>query len=143
MTAINETQAPIDINEVWLPWGHLYTTALVALFGADPIGPGRTLERLLMEANPVGSRVTIRPGERRVGDIRLDQQFPDLKAVLARTEVILFWSYVPRYPPTTLEGPRTGGWLLLPREGDTRAPVGRLDNKQMQRTRLGTMAPRR
>jgi hypothetical protein len=142
MTATNETPAPIHLNEVWLPWGSLYTTTLVAVFAADPVGRGRTMERILMEGNPVGSMVTIRPGERRVGDIKLDQQFPDLKAVLARTEVILFWSYVPRYSPGAFEGPRTGGWLLLPREGNTKPALG-LDNKQMQRTRPGKMEPRR
>jgi hypothetical protein len=143
MTATNDTQEPIYINEVWLPWGHLYTMTLVAVFAADPISRGRTIERILMESNPVGSSVTIRPGESRVGDVRLDQQFPDLKSVLARTEVILFWSYVPRSSPGAREGPRTGGWLLLPREGHTQPAIGRLDNKQMQRTRHGKMEPRR
>jgi hypothetical protein len=97
---------------------------LVAVFAADPVGRGRTLERILMESHPMGSLVTIGPGERRTGDIRLDEQFPELKSVLARTEVILFWSYVPRYSPGAREGPRTGGWLLLPREGNTRPAIG-------------------
>jgi hypothetical protein len=144
MTAANETRAEVHLNEVWLPWGSLYTTTLVAVFAADPVGRGRAMERILMEVNPVGSMVTIPPGGQIAGDIGLDQQFPDLKGVLARTDVILFWSYVPRYSPGALEGPRTGGWLLLPREGSAKPKIGRLDNKQMQRTRPAqAMEPRR
>jgi len=145
MTATNDTPAPISINEVWLPWGHLYTTALVALFAADPIGPGQVLDRVLMESDPFGSRIDIRPGESRTGDLRLDQQFPKLKIVLARTDVILFWSYVPRYPSISPDGPRTGGWLVLPRDGPAHgASLEGLDNnQQMQGTRHGTGEPRR
>jgi hypothetical protein len=123
MTVTNESGAAVEINEAWLPWGHLYTTALVALWPADPGDRGRTLERTTVQANPFGSVVTIRPGESRTGDIALDRQFPDLRAWLERSQIILFWSYVPRYT-TRVEGPRTGGWLVIPREGEAGGPPG-------------------
>jgi hypothetical protein len=141
VTITNVGTTPLQMNDAWVPWAHLYAMQLVAVRPADPFGPSQPLVRTTAIDDPVGRRVTIRPGEGLTGEIELDQQFPDLPAALARDDMLLFWSYVPLYAPNTM-GIRTGGWLLLPNEKplpDASTP----DNKQMQRTAPGPMGRRR
>jgi hypothetical protein len=127
MTVSNQGTVPIEINRVWLPWGHLYTTLLVATLATDPVASSQPLERTIMMANPMGQRVTISPGQSVSGDIDLDVQFAELAKVLSRSDVVVFWSYAPRYVDGGV-GERTGGWLLLPKDGTPRA--SRPDNNK-------------
>ena len=115
MTVLNDGTAAVDINEVWLPWGHVYSTLLVAIRPTDPFTGSRPLERTIVMANPVGTSLTLRPGQTMSGDIDLDRQFADLAKALVHSDILLFWSYAPIYTGGRV-GERAGGWVQLPQE---------------------------
>jgi hypothetical protein len=141
VTIKNVGVVPLEINDAWLPWAHLYAMQLVAIRPADPFGPSQPLVRTTAIDDPIGRRIIISPGKELTGDVPLDQQFQDLPTAVARDDMLLFWSYVPLYVTNTM-GIRTGGWLLLPKES-TRPDASSPDNKQMQRTAPGQIERRR
>jgi hypothetical protein len=113
LSLTNRDSSPLTLNEIMLPWGSMYATALTALEVADPIAPGTVLERTRVLDDPLGVTITINAGERRDGKIDLAEQFPTLSQSLRRNDVVVFWSYVGRVvngKPMS----RSGGFVVVP-----------------------------
>jgi hypothetical protein len=109
----NETPTPITVFRHSLPWSSAYSALLVAV---KTDAPGTVLDRSRPIDDPIVGTVTIQPKETVTGEIDLDRRFPGLPDGLRERDVIVFWSHQLQ----TVDGdllPRTGGWVLLPKQG--------------------------
>jgi hypothetical protein len=104
-------EAPLTMNSAWLPWGRFYGMLLVAT-SADPLA--RPLESPPRIDDPMGKRLTLKPGESVEGRIALTDRFPSIEAAAGKHDVLIFWSYDLR-SVQGIEPPRVGGWLLIPK----------------------------
>lgn len=97
-----------------LPWGSRYSMLLVR---ARANSLGETLDVSAYIEDPVEETpLVVRPGGELRGEIDLLHRFPGLATALKSGDVLLFWSY--RLPALGLApSDRTGGWLLIPRDG--------------------------
>jgi hypothetical protein len=111
MRLTNEADDPVEMPAHQLPWSNAYSTLVVAV---ETDAPGTVLERSTPVDDPVVGMVTVQPRETLTGQIDLGARFPGLTAALAERDVVVFWSWQLQ-PLDGQSGPRTGGWVLLPR----------------------------
>jgi hypothetical protein len=109
----NRSSEPIRMTSSFLPWGSTFSTLLVAVITMDPIGPAPSIERNKVQEHPVGREVTVAAGETLEGSIDLDWQFPKLAEWTSRSDVVVFWSYLPRLRDGR-QGERLGGFIVVP-----------------------------
>ena len=110
----NTSRKPITMRESRLPWAWRYSMLLKA-FEADALGT--PLDEVFPIADrPVMDDFVRAPKRVLKGEIDLPSRFPQLREVLEKDDVILFWSY-----PLPVSGSgedvkqRLGGWFLLSR----------------------------
>jgi hypothetical protein len=104
-------KAPIEIYESDLPWGNYHSVVLVA-------AKLNSAEVLIPEIAPIDDpgpgRIEIRPGESLSGTIRVDRRFKRFLPTVAKTNLIVFWSY----ELTPISAPsfqRLSGALVIPK----------------------------
>jgi len=75
---------------------------------------GRCLERELPVADPMYDEISLEPNASLSGNIDLERLFPDIRRVLKKVNVQLFWAYE---APDILQIPHwSGGWILIPQQ---------------------------
>lgn len=116
----NQSANPIRMTNSFLPWGSTFAMVLLATVPMDPIGPGPLIERSKVEDHPVGSEISIGPGEILRGTIDLDWQFPQFRTWMIRGDVVVFWSYVARLSDGR-ESKRLGGFVVVSGKAPTQA----------------------
>jgi hypothetical protein len=105
----NRSTTPLVFDESALPWGGRRSVLIV----------GATVSRgALSGAYPVDDRfkdehVTLKPGEKLTGEVRLDMHIAGISEALRKGDVVVFWYFEPE-----IQGRRMnpyGGWVRVPR----------------------------
>lgn len=113
ITLKNTRQHSIKIYASNLPWESSsgLTLILVEAHAGDI-----TLPKIVPTVSPIVGEYNIAPDQIMQGDLLLDARFPTLRAVLERTDVIVFWNFELK-PTGDSPFSRAGGWLLIPKTG--------------------------
>jgi hypothetical protein len=109
----NMEAVPIEMNEDGLPWGIRDSLFLVA-FQFNVLQ--EQLKQQLYIDDPGPAVVTIGPGDKLSGRIKLSERFDDLVAIAKNKPVIFFWSYPYMWSEAVGVTQRSGGWVLLPKQ---------------------------
>jgi hypothetical protein len=106
----NPGTKPLKLPAGSLPWDR--QAMAIALVAAE----GHALEESGIPGVAAAGQPSILEAEKLVdGRFSLEKHFPKLGAALKKGDVILFWSYQLTTSEKTML-PRTGGWLVIPKE---------------------------
>jgi hypothetical protein len=105
----NHSNTPLVFDESALPWGGRRSLLIV----------GATVSRgALSGAYPVEDRfkdeqVTLKPGEKLTGEVRLDMHIAGISEALRKGHVVVFWYFEPETQGRKMNA--YGGWVRVPR----------------------------
>jgi len=109
MSVTNNTKASLTLRESDLPWGGRHSLIVTVVPVKEPRTP---LTPIFYFDNPLSDRVTITPRNAVHGKVNLGSFVKGLEAVRARSDVIVFWSYLPIVDGKT-KFERLGGFAVL------------------------------
>ncbi len=90
LSIVNEGSESILISKSNLPWG-IRTSLLLIAVTAGPMQ--ENIEESLFVDDPRTGDTAIKPGDEVSGRVYLNRRFPNIKHVLKKHDVIIFWSY--------------------------------------------------
>lgn len=92
MSVTNNTTTSLTFRESDLPWGGRHSLIVSVVPVKEPRTP---LTPIFYFDNPMSDRVTIGPSKAVQGKVNLSSFVKDLQGARARSDVIVFWSYLP------------------------------------------------
>jgi hypothetical protein len=105
----NNSKERLSLRRESIPW--LWRYAIVFI-GIMTDAPGTVLDQVYEISEAPKGFVEFAPGEVKRQIIDLEARFPDIKEVLAKREVVLFWT-LEIVKADGMVIPRQGGWLKL------------------------------
>jgi hypothetical protein len=109
VTLTSGAKTEVTISRGWLPWATFHSMVIVAALSVN----SHCLEREIPVQDSFDS-VSFEPNGSLSGDIDLDSLFPDIRRILTKLDVHLFWAYE---APEELHIPQwSGGWILVPKQ---------------------------
>ncbi len=108
---VNKTKKSLRLREHDLPWVGAYSIILVA---TQDVLPPERLEPILTFDNPAVREVTLAPGQKLSGRIKLTDRFRCLQDSTKECDVIIFWYYKAESVDNVKLG-RFGGWVRIPK----------------------------
>ncbi len=106
LTLLPAGEKAVEVPLDQLPWARRESMVLVAC-----IAGGRCLDRGRPVEDPAVIKIAIDPHRGISRDIDLEGPFPDLRRVLRKSDVQLFWAY--EAPEELGIGHWSGGWMLI------------------------------
>jgi hypothetical protein len=113
IAVVNQAPGPVRIASDALPWVSPYRGFRLVVVPMDP--HANPLGLVVHWDEPVEAPVVVlEPGKPRVGEIDLGAWFKGFAQARRKSELLVFWSWLPDVLPHQPQE-RLGGWLVLPK----------------------------